>query len=98
MEEKDLGWINVVSKNSIWEFRVAKEFSKLFNKNGQPIVSVQELVERLERHDMNWDIAVYKNLVAFKNSCERTTTIYPKDYWDSRMRESFKRLDWIEFS
>ena len=45
---------------------------------------------------MEWDIAHYKEFVAFKNSCDRLTTIYPKWYWECRMRESFKRLDVIK--
>ncbi|MEG2789296.1 MAG: hypothetical protein RR942_15895 [Romboutsia sp.] len=85
--------INVVSKNMLWEVRVNKEDSELFCESGEPINDVTEFHDKIVTSDNEWDIAFYKDLVAFKNSCERTTHIYSKRYWNYRMRDSFKKLD-----
>ena len=54
------------------------------------------MIEKILENGMEWDVAFYGDLVAFKNSCDRTTTIYPKRYWLSRMRDSFQKLDTIQ--
>ena len=88
--------IKIIKKETTWCFKMSDDFKELVDKQKQPKKTVKEMIEILLKQDMEWDIAYYKDLVAFKNSCERATTIYPKRYWESRMRDSFKRLDIIK--
>ena len=88
--------IKVAKRETIWCFWLPDDFDELVDKKGQPRKQVERMINVLVDKDMEWDIAYYKEFVAFKNSCDRTTTIYPKWYWERRMRESFKRLDIIK--
>ena len=92
--------INVVSKCHTWEFRVAQEYSELFESNGDLKGDVYKLRSFIlcEEENDNWDTIYYNDLVAFKNPCERITYIYPRSEWDYRMRDSFKRLDIIDLN
>lgn len=92
--------VNVVSKCHTWEFRVAQEHRELFKSNGDLKADVYKLRSFIlcEEENDNWDIIYYNDLVAFKNSCERITYIYPRSEWDARMRDSFKRLDIIDLN
>ena len=88
--------IKVAKKETVWHFWIPEDFNELVKKNGEPHKQIQKMISILVDKDMEWDIAHYKEFVAFKNSCDRLTTIYPKWYWECRMRESFKRLDVIK--
>ena len=88
--------IKVAKRETVWHFWIPDDFNELVDKKGQPHKQIQKMISILVDKDMEWDIAHYKEFVAFKNPCDRLTTIYPKWYWERRMRESFKRLDTIK--
>ena len=88
--------IKVAKKETVWHFWIPEDFNELVKKSGEPHKQIQKMISILADKDMEWDIAYYKDFVAFKNSCDRITTIYPKWYWERRMRGSFKRLDVIK--
>ena len=88
--------IEVVELHGTWVFLVPSKFSELVDKCGETKPKVKQMIEKILENGMEWDVAFYGDLVAFKNSCDRTTTIYPKRYWLSRMRDSFQRLDTIQ--
>ena len=90
------GWerVRTVRRNNVWEFRCAVDYGHLLlKKDGTPKKDVEELVKFAARMEGGWDICYYKGVVAFKNPCERITWIYPKRYFEGRMRDSYKRLD-----
>ena len=92
--------IQVVMGNKRWKVELSHKsiFSELFNKRTKkPKKKVLDFGKLICSSGNDWDIAYYKDMVAFKNSCERKTYIYPKWYWKSRMRDSFKKLDIIKF-
>lgn len=88
--------INVVQRCKTWEFRIHRYNYDLVEKDDVPKKDVIDFANILcRRNNDKWDIAHYKDLVIFKDSCDRTTTIYSKDYWEYRMSESFNKLDRI---
>ena len=70
--------IEVVELHGTWVFLVPSKFSELVDKSGETKPKVKQMIEKILENGMEWDVAFYGDLVAFKNSCDRTTTIYPK--------------------
>lgn len=93
----DYEYIKVVERNETWSVQCSTQHKQvLFKKDGTPKKEVEELAKAIRMFGMRWDIVYYKSIVAFKNPCERITWIYPKRYFDGRMRDSYKRLDVVK--
>ncbi|MBP3907862.1 MAG: hypothetical protein J6D33_02930 [Turicibacter sp.] len=93
----DYEYIKVVERNETWSVQCSTQHKQvLFKKDGTPKKEVEELAKAIRMFGMGWDIVYYKSIVAFKNPCERITWIYPKRYFDGRMRDSYKRLDVVK--
>ena len=91
-KERILGY-NLVSeeKNSIWKFVVNDLLLK--NKDGSIKSKVIEITDIADKkHNSEYDLIIYKDMVAFKLPTERITFIYSKNYWDSRCSENLTNL------
>lgn len=86
--------IKIEEKNTLWKFVITDPL--LLNKNGSLKVKVKQLANKIDKMDMDWDLIIYKDLVAFKLPPERKTFIYSKKYWDSRCDKCLNSLKTIE--
>lgn len=68
--------IKIEEKNTLWKFVITDPL--LLNKNGGLKAKVKQLATKIDKMDMDWDLIIYKDLVAFKLPTERKTYIYSK--------------------
>ena len=76
--------------NDVWKFIIYTNKGKLLKKNLEPMKKVEEFMGKIVNvKDDDWVLAYYKDMVALKNPMDRTTTIYPKIYFNVRSDGAF---------
>lgn len=74
-----------IERNHIWRFHCMSWKVKLTPSRKK---KYNDFMDLIIKEDMDWTIAYYKDLVAFKNPVDRTTHIYEKEYFVRRFEDS----------
>ena len=92
----DLGYCQLEFDNNrerTWRFIINKDFSELVDKKYFPKIKTINFMCKMVNHkDDKWILAEYKDLIAFRNPADRTTTIYPIWYWENRIGNRFNGI------
>lgn len=87
------------NRGRTWRFIINKDFKELLTKRGFPRIKVQGFIyEILNYENTEWVLAEYKDLIALRNPADRTTTIYPKWYWEDRTGSRFNNINIVNLN
>lgn len=87
------------NRGRTWRFIINKDFRELLTKRGFPRVKVQGFIyEILNYENTEWVLAEYKDLIALRNPADRTTTIYPKCYWEDKIGSRFNGINIVNLN
>ena len=73
-----------IEKNIIWRFHCLSWKVKLTPSRKK---KYNDFMDLIIKEGMDWTIAYYKDLIAFKNPADRTTYIYEKEYFIRRFED-----------